>query len=303
MVRGGAAAATDDGDAVALHEFAEGRRERLGLLRENRFAIGSLQRQAGVGDAMDRQGGGLAQVADGVPHVLRAGRAVQPDHLDIESGQRRQDCLDVRPEEHFPSLRQEGDRRLDRQGAPGLLERLAGAEDRGLHLQDVLRRLDDDQVGAAIDQAPSLLGEDLDQLCERDVSEGGVVARRQEARWADGACDEAIRAGGLTRDLRGHRVDFRYMLTEPPLVQLQTAPLEGVGLDHLRPRFEHGCVDPLDHVGPVQDQRLVALALQAPVILRGEVELLEGRAHAAVEDDDTLADRPQVVALRHGGEG
>jgi hypothetical protein len=31
--------------------------------------------------------------------------------------------------------------------------------------------------------------------------------------------------------------------------------------------------------------------------------LLEGRAHAAVEDDDTLADRPQVVALRHGGEG
>ena len=35
----------------------------------------------------------------------------------------------------------------------GLLERLARAEDRGLDLEDVLRRLDDDQVGAALDQA------------------------------------------------------------------------------------------------------------------------------------------------------
>jgi hypothetical protein len=31
--------------------------------------------------------------------------------------------------------------------------------------------------------------------------------------------------------------------------------------------------------------------------------LLQSRAHAAVEDDDTLADRPQEVALRHGRGG
>ena len=49
----------------------------------------------------------------------------------------------------------------------GLLERLAGAEDRGLDLEDVLRGLDDDQVGAAVDQALGLLGEDLDQLAGR----------------------------------------------------------------------------------------------------------------------------------------
>ena len=50
---------------------------------------------------------------------------------------------------------------------PGLLEGLAGAEDRRLDLEDVLGRLDDDQVGAALDQAARLLGEDLDQLARR----------------------------------------------------------------------------------------------------------------------------------------
>ena len=42
----------------------------------------------------------------------------------------------------------------------------------------------------------------------------------------------------------------------------------------------------LDHVGPVEHERLVALALQTAVVLRRQVELLERRAHAAVIDDD-----------------
>ena len=37
--------------------------------------------------------------------------------------------------------------------ATGQLERLAGAEDRRLDLEDVLRGLDHDQVDAALDQA------------------------------------------------------------------------------------------------------------------------------------------------------
>ena len=43
-------------------------------------------------------------------------------------------------------------------------------------------------------------------------------------------------------------------------------------------------------------ERLVALALQPAVVLRGEVELLERGAHAAVEDDDAAADGLEVVA-------
>ena len=42
----------------------------------------------------------------------------------------------------------------------------------------------------------------------------------------------------------------------------------------------------------------MALALQPAVVVRRQVELLERRAHAAVEDDDALADGGQVVAHR-----
>ena len=65
-----------------------------------------------------------------------------------------------------------------------------------------------------------------------------------------------------------------------------------------RPGIDHRRVDALDHVGPVEDERLVALALQPPVVLLGQVELLEGRAHAAVEDDDLTADCVEEIA--HG---
>ncbi len=58
-------------------------------------------------------------------------------------------------------------------------------------------------------------------------------------------------------------------------------------------------VDALDHIGPVEHERLVALALQAAVVLTRQVELFEGRAHTAVEDDDPLPHGPQEITVRH----
>ena len=174
------------------------------------------------------------------------------------------------------------------------------AEDRGLHLEDVLRRLDDDQVGAALDQAGRLLGEDLDQLAEADLAERRVVGRGQVAGRADRARDEAVLADRLARDLGRLRVDLERVLAEAPLVELQPARLERVGLDHDRAGIDHRGVDALDHVGAVEDERLVALALEAAVVLLGQVELLEGRAHAAVEDDDLSADGVEEIAHRGG---
>ena len=100
----------------------------------------------------------------------------------------------------------------------------------------------------------------------------------------------ALRAicGGLDVDLVG-------VLAEPPLLELQPRGLEGVGLDDLRAGVEHRGVDALDDVGAVEHERLVALALQAAVVLLREVELLQRGAHAAVEDDDALADGVEVV--------
>ena len=106
---------------------------------------------------------------------------------------------------------------------------------------------------------------------------------------ADRAGHEAVLADRLAGDLGGLAVDLQRVLVQAPLLELQPAGLEGVGLDDLRAGVDHRLVDALDDVGAVQDERLVALALQAPVVLLRQVELLEGRAHAAVVDDDALS--------------
>ncbi len=291
VVGRGAAAAAHDADAVALDELLEGVRQRLGLLGEDRLAVRALERDAGVGDAVHRHRAVIAQVADRVAHVLGSGRAVQPDHVHVERGEGGEHRLDVGAEQHLAAVGQQRDRALERQRLAGRLERLAGAEDRGLDLQDVLRGLDDDQVRAAVDQALGLLSEDLDQLGEGDLAQGGVVGGGQVPGRADRAGHEPLIAHGLACDLGGLLVDLQRVVGQAPLLELDPAGLEGVCLDHLGPRFDHRGVDALDHVGAVQDKRLVALALEAHVVLLRQVELLEGRAHAAVEDDDPGVDR------------
>ena len=297
MIRRRPAAAADDRDVVALDELAEHLRDLLGGLGEDGLAVRALERQARVRDAVHRQRRALAEEADRVAHVLGTGRAVEPDHVDFQRLERRQHRLDVGAQQHLAALRQQRDRGLDRQRATGLLEGLAGAEDGGLDLEDVLRRLDDDQVGAARHQAPGLLGEHVDELAERDPAEGRVVGGRQEAGGPDRPGDEALRARGPAGDLRRLRVDLQRVLAEAPLVELDPRALEGVGLEHLGAGIEHRGVHALDHVGTIEHQGLVALALEPAVVLAREVELLQRRAHAAVEDDDAFAYRGEKVSV------
>ncbi len=240
-------------------------------------------------------GAALAEEADRVAHVLRPRRAVQADHVDAERLERGQDRRDVGPEQHLAAVRQQRYGGVDREHAALLAERLAGAEDRRLDLEDVLRRLDDQQVCAALDQARGLLGEHGDELAEADVPEPRLLRRRKVAGGTDRSGHEAALAGRPARDLRRFDVDLHRVVGQAPLLELDPRALEGVGLHDLGSRFEHRGVDALDHVGAVQDERLVALAGQAAVVLARQLELLEGRAHAAVVDDDPAPDRFQVV--------
>ena len=133
-----------------------------------------------------------------------------------------------------------------------------------------------------------------------DPSERRVVGGGQVPGRPDRARDEAALARRRARDLGGLAVDLERVLVEPPLLELEAAALEGVGLDHVGAGGQHRLVDALDHVRPLQDERLVALARQAAVVLGGQVELLERGAHAAVEDDDSACDGIDVVALGQG---
>ncbi len=181
---------------------------------------------------------------------------------------------------------------------PERLERLAGAEDRGLDLEDVLGGLDDDEVGAALDEPARLLLEDGDELAEGDLAQRRVVGGGQMAGGPDRPGDELVLADRLAGDLGGALVDLERVLAQAPLLELQARGLEAVGLHDLGARLDHRLVQRLDDVRAVQDQRLVALALQPAVVGRREVVLLERRAHRAVEDDDALARGGQVVAHR-----
>ena len=126
-----------------------------------------------------------------------------------------------------------------------------------------------------------------------------VVAGRQETGGADRAGHEAVLAGRLARDLRRLLVDLERVLLEPPLGQLQPGGLERVGLEHLGARLDHRREDALDHVGAVEDERLVAAPGQPVLVLESQVELLERGAHAAVVEDAPFAHRGQVIAQRH----
>ena len=298
MRGGGAAAAPDDRDPIALDELAQDIRQRLWLLGEDRLAVGPLQRQAGVGDAVHGDAGVLAEEADRVSHVLGTGGAVEPDRVDVERLERRQHGADVGAQQHLAALWKQRHAALDRDLAARLLECLARSEHRRLDLEDVLRGLDDDQVDAAGEQADGLFAEHLGQLGELDLSERGVIAGGQEAGRADRAGDEAIVPGCAAGDLGGLEVDLVGVGLEAPLRELQARRLERVGLEHVRAGLEHRLMHAFDHVGPVEHERFVAAPGELVVALEAQVELLERGAHAAVVDEHTVARGREEVAHR-----
>ena len=151
---------------------------------------------------------------------------------------------------------------------------------------------------AAVDEAAGLLLEHGDELAERDLPERGVVGRGQVAGRADRAGDEALLADRGARDLRRLAVDLVGVVLQAPLLELDAGGLERVGLHDLGAGVDHRGVEVADDVGAVEDERLVRAPGQLVVVLEGEVELLERRAHAPVEDDDAVTGGSQVVAHR-----
>src|SRR5439155_240042 len=65
-----------------------------------------------------------------------------------------------------------------------------------LHLEQVLAGLEDQEVGAALDEPQRLIAEPLDQLLEAEAAEVGIVRRGQEAGWAHRPGDESRAAIG-----------------------------------------------------------------------------------------------------------
>src|SRR5437870_3324277 len=191
-----------------------------------------------------------------------------------------------------------------RKHAPRLGERPVDAEERGLHVERVLLRLEEEDVGAALDEPHGLLGERRGDLVEGDAPghRDGLGARTH------GAGDEARALGRL--ELRARRagetggggVDLAHLVRQPVLRERDARAAEGVGLDDVGARGEVALVHLAHDVGSGEDEVLVAalvgLAAEVP---RAEVAALEVGPRRPVQDEDALGQEgaQAVGAGRH----
>ena len=149
-VRGrGAAARAGDVQQAAACPFAQGGGHLFGRL----VVAAELVRQAGVGVGDQRQVGDAPQQVDMLAQLLRPERAVEPDD-------ERPRMPDRVPERLQGLAGQRSSRGVDDRAADderhvlaALLQHRADREDRRLRVERVEDRLDEEEVGAAVEQA------------------------------------------------------------------------------------------------------------------------------------------------------
>ena len=289
VLRRGAAAAADDADSVLDGEAPQpggefGRRQRVD------GPAADVLREAGIGQAGDGQRRVLAQVAHVLRHAVRADGAVEADHVQRVADERGERRADLGAEEHGAGAL---DGHLHHEGevAPGLSPVLQHAHHGGLGLQDVLARLDEERVGAALEEAGRLLVVVGAQRVEIDVAEGG-----QFGAGAHGADDVA---GALGRgELLGHLtgqggravVQVVGAVGDAILRQHHAVGAEGIGLDGIAAGGQVGGMDAPDDVRPRLHEDLAA-PLQAGVVLQRRIVRVNGCAHRAVENENAFAKR------------
>ena len=183
MLRRCSAASAHDADAEVLHELGECFGHRGRLERIHRFADARVERQTGVRDHRQRERRVLGEIANRLAHVLGPGGAVEPDDVNAERFESRHGAGDVGAEEHAAGD-VERDLGLERDAAAELLEQLFDSGDGGFDLEDVLRRLDEEEVDAPFYKVLGLVVEIPGELVEGDVAEGGIGARGEHARRA-----------------------------------------------------------------------------------------------------------------------
>ena len=160
-----AAAAADDVEPAVGAEALE-------LLRQHRrqlVVVALLVGQAGVREARDREARDLRERAQVVGHEVRAGGAVEADgEADRGARPRRTSASIGWPASIVPQVSIDTESTTGTRAAE-LREGVVDAEQRGLDVERVLLGLEEQHVGAALDQADGLLGVGAAHLVEGDV--------------------------------------------------------------------------------------------------------------------------------------
>ncbi len=304
QVRGrGAAAAADDVEPELVEEAGVRVGERFGREVVVRVTVDD-RRQTRVGQAREERARVLRQVPEVLRHLGGTGRAVEPDHVGPERLERGERGADLRADEQ-PARRLDGDLHHDRDLDPGGRHRPAGTDDRRLALEEVLDRLDEQDVGAARQQPG-----DHRLVVVAQLGEGDLAERRETGAGADRPDHEAGSLGGgeVGRDLpgqsRGLLVDGEGLVGDAVLVQHQAEGAEGGGLDRVDAGLEVLGVHLPDEVGSGEDEALVAaLERGATEVVGPETLVLHPGAERAVEHEDALGERGEELGHSPQGTG
>ena len=302
VFRRGAATAADDVDQPALRPFAQG----LGQLRRRLVITAEGIRQAGVGVGRDQTiglAGDLLDVAAQLPGTQGAIEAERerpgvaqgiPEGLGSLAGKRATRGVGDRARDH------------DRATFARVVEIPLDREQRHLGVQRIEYRLDQDQVGAALDEAVGGLVIRGDQLVPAHVAITRIVDVRRQRQGTRGrpqhAGDEArpLRCaelvGHLAGEFRAGVVQLVHQRLHAVIGQGDGVGVEGVGFENVGTGGEILAVNLAYHLRPRQQQEIVvALEIARPVgkafaaIIRlGQRVALDHGAHGAVEDEDAL---------------
>ena len=169
---GGPAAAPEDVGEAALGELTQVLGGRLGAL----VVAAERVREPGVRVTGRVDGRDACERLEVRAHLGRAERAVDADGERLRMRDREPERIDRLTRQR--SAAPVGDR--DRDHERHVRGDVARGRDRRLGVQRVEDRLDQEQVGAAVDERPDLLGVRLGHPVERDRAVGGLVHARRE---------------------------------------------------------------------------------------------------------------------------
>ena len=213
-------------------------------------------------------------------HLLRAGRAVDADHIgQVHRFEGGEGAGDVRTEEHR-ARRFDGHADDHGETLAGLHEGFSEARKRRLGLQQVLAGFDLHDVDPAIDQAERLFAVAVHEIIPGDVAERrelGAGANAAEAVARPFGCGKLIADGVQLAGSK--RVQFTHTLRQPVFRKDNLVRAEGCTIDGVAAGGVKAALD-FRQDARVRDGEIFVAAIEAAVIRDG------------AEAEDRGADRP-----------
>ena len=300
------AAAADDVDQAVAREA----RDQAGHLVRRFVVAAEFVGKAGVGICRDERLRDAGDFLEVFAHGRSAQRAIEADRERPRMAHRMPERGWRLPGKGAAGTI--GDRARYHHGKPPAerVEHPIAGEDRRLGVERVENRLDQNDVGAAVDEAFDLLGIGVAQFVESDRAEAGIVHVGRKRGGAIGRAERARDEAGLavetfslqrraTREARAVAVELIDHLLHAVIGLGDACGGKRIGLQDVRARHRISEQNILDCPRLRQGQQIVValeMALTFDETLAAEVTLVEREvlnlgSHRPVEDENALARR------------